>query len=438
MRNILKLAIIAIVAYTLNTQAQVHVNPPFAMPDVNVTQVGDKAYLFCGTDLDPFNQEIQQFIMPYWKCFSSTDLIHWEFESMLDPKNLYMGESDKCFAGHGVYKNDQWYWYFSDYVNTTGVATSKTTKGPWKDALGKPLLPKDISITKEYDNCVFTDDDNRSYMVYGSWIDKKICYHIVELNNDMISLKEKPTKIEVNGVPEGQAYIAVDAPFLHKANGMYYLSWRRPYAVSKNIKGPYTYLGYQDAAGHGGFFDFNNQNFVNFTSLKEGYRRRFRFVSFAYVNYLNDGSIAPIAPEIEKNGVGQYDAKWNAIEAEWYMGMPNGPKKQVLSNNKTFIVANLQNGDYLRFPNINNCNNNATIEFTYACNNANGGTIIIKAFNERGPEIGRVHFTPTANWDTYKTVSTSLDNPPGSVSLAFVFEGDSNTELIRLDKFTVQ
>lgn len=406
------------------------------MPDVNIIQVGERAYAFCGTDLDPFTIDNNRFEMPYWRCFSSSDLINWEFESMLNPEDLYMGKSDKCFAGHGYFRNGKWYWYFSNYNKNTGVAVSDSPKGPWRDALGKPLLPEDITDTHEYDKCVFVDDDGQAYMTFGSHKERKLNYHIVALNDDMISLKDKPRKIEIIG-DYSKAQIPVDASFLHKYNGMYYLSWRRPYAVSKNIYGPYTFVGQQDAMGHLGFFEFNNQTFVNYTSLKDSMRIRYRFASIAYVHYKSDGSIAPMEPLISKHGVGQYDANWPKIEAEWYMATNKGVKK---AENTTgnFDVCNLQDGDFLNFPNIKNTPRNAVIELTYSCGNTGGGKVSVRGWKANGPELGSTSIEPTGSWNSYKTIRIPLGlNPEGTVSLSFVFLGNQGEELIRVDAFKV-
>lgn len=417
----------------ISATAQVQINPPFAMPDVNIVQDGDRVYAFCGTDLYPFDRQLQTFKMPYWRCFSSTDLLHWRFESMLRPEDTYIGKSDKCFAGHGIQKDDRWYWYFSDYVKSVGVAVSDSPKGPWKDALGKPLLPADISVTKEYDPCAFIDDDGTPYLIYGSWVDRKLCYHIVELNEDMISLKEEPRKIQVKNVPDSGIVPPVDAPFLHKHNGFYYLSWRRPYAVSKNIYGPYEYVKQQDAYGHLGFFTFNNQWFVNYTTLKDGYRRRYRFASIAYVHFKDNGEIADMEPLIHQHGVGQYDANWPYIEAEWYMNLSDGAQKR-MKPDSGFQVTEFQHNDYIVFPNIHQCQANTTIELTYSCANG-GGHIEIHAYDQNGPLLGSNEFASTGGWQNYDTVTLALQNPPGSLSLAFVIKGHENTELMRLDRF---
>ena len=412
------------------------VNPPFSWPDVNIIQVGDRVYAFGGTDLDPFTIDNREFLMPYWRLFSSSDLIHWEFESMLDPKDLYMGESTKCFAGHGAYRDGKWYWYFSNHNKNTGVAVSDSPKGPWRDALGEPLLPENLTDTHEYDKCVFIDDDGQAYMTFGNHKAQKINYYIVELNDDMISLKDEPKKIEVLG-DYSKAQIPVDASFLHKHKGLYYLSWRRPYAVSKNVEGPYTFIGQQDARGHLGFFDFNNQNFVNYTTLRNDMRIRYRFCALAYVHYEDDGSIAPMEELVAKHGVGQYDAGWPKIETEWYMATSAGPlKKRNAEGN--FEVQNLQNNDFLNFPNIHNTPANAVVEIRYSSATKNGGKILVKAYKPGGQLLGSANFSGTGAWDKYDTVTIPLDrNPDGTISLSFVVEGESNTELIRMESFRV-
>ena len=425
----------AVLLLSMSLNAQVQINEPFAWPDINVIQVGDRAYAFGGTDLEPYNFDVKTFIMPYWRCFSSDDLINWRFESMLDPEIMYFGKTDKCFAGHGVYKNNKWYWYMSNFVKNTGVAVADSPKGPWKDALGKPLLPEDLTYTHEYDGCVFTDDDGQSYMIFGSWHEKKMDNNNVALN-DRISLKEEPRKFQVNNVPQGITP-PVDAPFLHKHGEYYYLSWRRPYAISKNIYGPYEYVDEQDAHGHLGFFDFNNQNFVNYTTLKEEYRRRYSFCSLAYVHYNNDGSIAKMEDKIAEFGVGQYSANWDAIEAEWFMKKPKGPEKLMLERDK-FAVKNLQNNDYLFFPNIHDFPYNGKISITYACGNNRGGEFIIRVSGVNGPIYGKAKFRSTGSWKSYQTLEIPMElNPPGTVSIAICIKGEAETELVRIDKFSV-
>lgn len=414
--------------------AEVALNPPLSWPDVVFLPDGDIIYAFGGADMRPFDLEAQRFIMPYWQCFSSRDLVHWHFESKLDPADTYIGPTDKCFATHAAKDNNQWYWYLSNFVTDTGVAVAPTPKGPWKDALGKPLLPKSLTPTKEYDNCVFTDDDGQAYIVFGARN-----YYIAALNEDMISLKEEPKLIEVHGIPSNNKRLQRhDAPYLHKYKDTYYLSWRMPYATSKSVYGPYEFRGTHTAQGHGSFFTWKNQWFVSHTSIKtkEGYRLRHRWCSLAYVHYKDDGTIAPMESTIRNYGVGQYDAQWEAIEAEWHMGTTATTiKKETTAG---FEMRNLCDGDFLRFPYIHNTPRDAVLELKYASAHKQGGQVAIHAYEANGPLLGRASFTPTSSVEQYRKLRVPLDhNPPGTLSLVIVFRGTPGEELMRLDSFHV-
>jgi len=111
-----------------------------SFPDVNFVPVGDVVYAFGGTDADELPNG-ENFAMPYWRAFSSTDLVHWTLASEMHPDHLYMGKTDQCWAGFGIPRNGKWYWYFSNHSIDTGVAVADSIYGPWRDALGKPLLP---------------------------------------------------------------------------------------------------------------------------------------------------------------------------------------------------------------------------------------------------------------------------------------------------------
>ncbi len=400
-----------------------------SFPDVCFVSVGDIIYAFGGTDIEP--KEItngHNFNMVSWRCFSSKDMVNWTLESEVYPEDTYIGKSDQCWASHAVCKNDKWYWYLSNWHDNTAVVVADSPKGPWKDPLGKSLLHEEMTKTREYDNCVFIDDDKRAYIVFG--INNVGRYHIAELNDDMVSLKEKP-KIIPNNLPN-----ATDAPFLHKINGQYYLSSRNEYAVAENVYGPYEFKGFHGAGGHSGYFSFNNQDYVNYTTRKPDYRVSYRFCSVAYVHYRADGTIVTREKKIDEYGVGQYNANWNKIEAEWFFAMPDGPVKTETQNGG-FEISNLRNGDYLCFPNIDNCKDEAVLKLRYACS-GKGGKVIIREDNEKGKKIGQMKFGTTDSWNEYGTIAIQLKNRNKKNSIALVFEGKSSDELIRVDSFSLE
>ncbi len=417
------------------TQGQI--NAPFSMPDVNLVEDGGRVYAFGGTDLIPYDLSVTDFVMPYWRCFSSDDLVHWRLESTVRPEETYIGKSTSCWAGHGIKKDNRWYWYLSNHHTDTAVLTADTPRGPWKDVLGKPLLPADLTPTREYDPCAFIDDDGKAYLTFGNHDQGAVNYYIARLNDDMISLAEAPRKIVVHGDLTQAAHLPVDASFLHKANGKYYLTWRKPYAIADSPYGPYKFVGNQDARGHGGFFTFRHQSFVNYTTLKEPeMRKKYRFSSLAYVHYRDDCSIAPMEKLIADHGVGQYDATWPAIEAEWHMGTTARVQKKEIPTG--FEMRNLGGGDFLRFPNIHDLPRDAVLLIQYAANATTKAHLSVRANEPFGPELGRAEITRTGAWDKYTTLRIPLDrNPAGTLSLSLVIEGEGEAELIRIDSFSV-
>lgn len=411
-------------------------NPIIAesLPDTNVTIVGDTAYLFGGTDYYPKDFERKTFDMPYWRVFTSKDLVNWKLESTLYSEDTYMGASMDAWAGYGLKRGDKWFWYFSNKQNNTGVAVADSIKGPWKDALGKPLLPDDLTPTQEYDPSVLVDDDGRAYIVFGVYSLGDKGYYIAELNADMISLKSEPKRLIMEGLPAQGIQQPTDAPFFHKRNGLYYLSGRMPYAVSKNPFGPYKYLGSQPYGGHNGFFSFRGQDFVNYTSFLPGVRPRYRSASIAYMHYRADGSISPdVEPVIKSYGVGQYEASWEKIEAEWFMAIGRAQKHE--KSGGGFEVRGLARGSSLCFPKVHQMPANAKVRLTYAA--TAGGTVEVReGESANSPIRGAAKIKATGGWDKYATLDIPLKIAAGERSLIFTFKG-AGAELMRLDSFEI-
>ena len=67
---------------------------------------------------------------------------------------------------------------------------------------------------------VFQGDDGEFYIVWGV-----MAYSVARLNTDMVSLAEPPRSLSILHPigPFGRGQVN-DKPYLHKANGVYYLS----------------------------------------------------------------------------------------------------------------------------------------------------------------------------------------------------------------------
>ncbi len=208
--------------------------PKLGVCDPHIHIFNDKAYLYASHDV---SQGRAGYETHDWEIWSSPDMITWEKESVVLPEDTPMGKSSDCWAVDAQSRDGKYYLYVSDGNRETYVLSSDDPGGGFVEVLGKPLLPMGLTKTRSYDPAVFTDDDGVSYIIFGTpvWAGGD-SYYIARLNDDMVSLAEAPRKIELD---DG----ADDKPFIHKHNGIYYLTWASYYATGDNIYGPYQYRG---------------------------------------------------------------------------------------------------------------------------------------------------------------------------------------------------
>ncbi len=99
-----------------------------------------------------------------------------------------------------------------------GVAVSRRPQGPYKDALGKPLISHIINGAQPIDQYVFLDDDGQYYMYYGGW---GHC-NVVRLGDDLLSIVPFTDGDMTKEVTPDQY---VEGPFMLKNRGKYYFMW---------------------------------------------------------------------------------------------------------------------------------------------------------------------------------------------------------------------
>ncbi|MEU4835874.1 family 43 glycosylhydrolase [Streptosporangium sp. NPDC023615] len=184
----------------------------------------------------------------YYKAFSSADLVNWtDHGVVLDHGPDVSWADDSAWAPAVAAANGRYYLYFSGGAasgNTAkhlGVAVSDSPTGPFRDALGRPLIAAGRYSGQAIDPMVFTDDDGRSYLYWGQGAAR-----VVPLNADMTSFD--PAQVRVI-TPSGYN----EAPFVFKRDGTYYLMWsendtrsedyRVAYATGTSPLGPWTRRG---------------------------------------------------------------------------------------------------------------------------------------------------------------------------------------------------
>jgi len=349
--------------------------------DPHIRIIDGKAYLAASHDKSIENDG---FIMEDWWIWSSENLVDWKLESVLKPEDTYIGKPfSSCWAPDLIKRNKKYYWYFSEGNQQAGVMAADNISGPWTDPLGKPLLTSEMTPTHEYDMGILKDKSGDYYIVFGVWD-----FYIAKLNEDMISLAEKPRRIEIknprgpyNQDGQNKKHPTDDKPFRHFHNGNYYLSWGSFYAMADNVYGPYDYKGTVFEKGsfaegydaptwpngfkqgrHGSFFEWHNQWYFAYCDISQTGNRFFRDTFISYVHYKKNGEMALI--RVDGTGVGQYDANNGSIEGEDYFKASQIDKIENKDNN--FSVAHIDNGDFLTFPNIYGLEQKTKIRFKAA------------------------------------------------------------------------
>lgn len=186
-------------------------------------------------------------------AFSSPDLVNWtKHNEVLHIRDVKWADY-ALWAPAIVKKGDKYYLYFgandiqnNERLGGIGVAVSDRPEGPFKDALGKPLIDKIINGAQPIDQYVFLDDDGQYYMYYGGW---RHC-NVVKLNDDLTSIgKFDDGDIYKEVTPKDY----VEGPFMLKRNGKYYFMWseggwtgpdyRVAYAIADSPLGPFERIG---------------------------------------------------------------------------------------------------------------------------------------------------------------------------------------------------
>jgi beta-xylosidase len=275
---------------TLNAPAAVL---PGVYADPHIAAFGKRFYIYPTTDGS------EGWMATSFTCWSSKDLVKWRYEKViLDlPKDISWAKH-RAWAPAIAYKNGKYYYYFSADVNI-GVAVSDKPTGPFKDALGKPLVRRSMLRGQMIDPMVFVDDDGAAYMYFG----QGNC-NMVKLADDMISYDTtKVISFKPKGYNEGS--------FVFKRNGKYYLMWseydtRDPrysvaYATSDSPLGPFIKANYPVLKGSGIVKGAGHHSVVKVPGKDEWYIAYHRFKIPGGNGYNRETCISPMRFDKEGN-----------------------------------------------------------------------------------------------------------------------------------------
>ncbi|WDF53691.1 family 43 glycosylhydrolase [Mucilaginibacter sp. KACC 22063] len=204
---------------TLRAQNKI-LNPllPGYFADPTIKKFGDIYYIYATTD----NIMLASGAPTVWY---SKDFENW-YNYTMDVPAFTAEPLTNFWAPDVVFKNNRYYLYFGNCemgCNIYGYV-SDTPVGPWKklsDA-DNPVIPHDYPRPgfPSLDAQFFTDDDQKIYGYWGTWVHYNGGYAVGELNSQSMSNMQKSTNI-----PLAQTPGPFEAPYMMKKGDKYLLMY---------------------------------------------------------------------------------------------------------------------------------------------------------------------------------------------------------------------
>ena len=189
----------------------------FEAADPEVAFVNNKYYIY------PTDNTKPQAGFDVW---SSDNLKDWKNEGpILTAEDVSFAKS-RYWAPGFAERNGRYYFYFSAH-DRIGVGVSNSPTGPFKEALGKPLVPYQADLST-IDPMAFIDDDGQAYLYWGavpgSWRrdSADVIYNslfVQKLKSDMVT-PEGPMGFTIRSTDDH-----IEGSFVFKRNGIYYLMY---------------------------------------------------------------------------------------------------------------------------------------------------------------------------------------------------------------------
>ncbi|KAI6755594.1 hypothetical protein HG531_004700 [Fusarium graminearum] len=401
-----------------------------------------RVYLFTSHDEDGSTN----FNMKDWRLFSSNDMVNWQHHPSPMGLTTFSWANDRAWAGQVASRNGKFYYYVPVAMKNgrmaIGVGVSDNILGPYRDALGKPLVENN-----EIDPTVFIDDDGQAYLYWGN---PGLWY--VKLNQDMISYSGGVNKVQLTTAGFGSRPNSAErptnyeeGPWLYKRNGMYYMIYAANccsedirYSTGPTATGPWTYRGVLMAhegksfTNHPAVIDFENKSYFFYHNGAlpggSGYTRSVAVESF---QYNSNGLI----PQLRMSTTGPAQVRsldpYTRQEAET-IAWTNGVETEACSEGG-LAVSFINNGDYIKVKGVAFGNGAQSFSARVASANSKGGKIELRLGSETGKLVGTCTVPSTGGWQTWKTVDCPVSGATGTSDLFLRFTGEGSDYLFNVN-----
>ncbi len=412
----------------------------------------DTFYIYTGHD----ENGADFFWMQEWRVYSSKDMVNWTDHGSPLAIEDFKWADDRAWAPQCVERDGKFYFYVPLHSKLTGamaigVAVGDTPVGPFKDAIGAPLVDGSWDYI---DPTVFVDDDGQAYLYCGN---PEIYY--VKLNRDMISFEGEVRKVEQTvegfGAPavklrdKNTKYkdMYTEGPWFYKRGGKYYLLYAAggvpehiSYSMSDSPEGPWKYMGeimpLHDTGSftnHCGVADFRGHSyFLYHTGRLPGGGGFGRSVAIEEFKYNPDGTFPVIHPTDEGVSPLAVFNPYRRVQAEtiaYSSGVTTEP------NARTGVyVSDIHNGDWIKVRNVDFGSGGPSRFKASVASALRGGAIEVRMDSVAGPLVACINVPGTGGWENWKTLEAkALMEVTGVHDIYFVFTGRKGPKLFNFD-----
>ncbi|MBR6450739.1 MAG: carbohydrate-binding protein [Fibrobacter sp.] len=287
MKKVKSIAMLGLLAgFGVNSLADNPVSTYHYLADPSAASDGDTFYIL--TDVDDYSpQKNYDYDIVGLNAFTSQDMKNWTDHGMIFRSKREFGDypNNTWASGIAVHKG-RIYIVYPNGASGVGMITATSIDGPYTDPVkethgvnyiaahyGSSVIGGCDDIAHCFDPGIFIEEDGTGYVVFGGGENNTRKYGN---NLDIIKFTESNGKITIdkNSLKRISAPGSFEAPYIHKKDNKYYLSFNTQpqvidYSMSDNIMGPYTFVGtvipgissVPDAHNEGGN---NHQGFAEF------------------------------------------------------------------------------------------------------------------------------------------------------------------------------
>lgn len=217
--------------------------------------VGNTLYVLCGHDQcyedQPGFEGQYGYNLTEWLLYSTEDMLHWKDHGVVMKPTDFSYAVGEAWASQIIEYQGRYFMFTSMQAGApynskvVGLAVSDSPEGPYEDYLGHPLVTDDMTDNgargwwNDIDPTVLVDDDGTAWMSWGNGT----CF-LAKLTADLKGIDGEIRTLVLDNYVEG--------PWLHKKDGMYYLTYasmgRRgaeaiEYATASSLDGEWTCQG---------------------------------------------------------------------------------------------------------------------------------------------------------------------------------------------------